>query len=968
MKKLILIIVCFCATLLLHAAVLKTVSVAAGGLSAALTATEIANVTDLTVNGSIDARDVKFMRDRMNSLSVLNLSGASIIAYTGTNGTVSASTTYLVNEMPKYSFYNSTYAGKATLTSITLPNSLTSIGVGAFKSCTALTSPSIPSTVISIGSYAFFGCNALRSVTIANSVTSIGSFAYGCSGITSVSIPNSITLIDKWVFSNCTGLTSIAIPNTVTSIGDYAFYGCNGLMSLTIPSAVNSIGESAFYNCAGLTTITIPNSITSIKASTFSKCSGLTSIIIPSSVTSISDLAFSDCNKLTNFTIPNSVTTIGKSAFYNCTGITSVSIPNSVTTIDDEAFLNCSGLTTVVVPNSISSIKNSTFSNCTGLRSISIPSSVNAIEDFAFFDCYGLPSISLPNSVTSLGSYAFSNCTGLSTITLSNTLTSIGDHTFSASGLTNITIPSSVKSIVNWAFSECSKLTNITIPNSVTSIGSGAFYFCSGLTSVKIGNSVASMGDLTFLDCQKLSSIYSYTTKPIVLSSGVFTNVNKNTCKLYVPANTKTTYQATASWKDFTNIFEMSSTITQNIPLVSGWNILSSNVIPSDIDLKNIIQPLINKGKLIKVMDESGKAIENFAAFGGWSNGIGNFSQTEGYRINLTSADTLILNGTAVSLPLKISLNTGWNIISYPCTDAQSALIMVQPLINRGNLIKVMDESGKSIENFGGYGGWKNNIGSFNPGKGFKFYMANPDTLLITSNILRSAKAETFITNLESTYFKKVYEGNGTDHMNIYLVDLGTSTLQLGDEIGVFDGTACVGSATIGSDQMAQGSISIPTSCNDGVGDVRNGFIPGNEISYKLYSNGILYNMTMSNLSGSSTFEKSGSLFVKLESKVVSDNLPTIISDTEVPVEISCYPNPFVKEISIDVQYTLPTKLNVGIYNLMGQLIKIIYEGETDSIHLKWDGTDKKGNQVIPGIYLCKVNDSSKKIVFTRSK
>ncbi|GHT12598.1 hypothetical protein AGMMS4956_07450 [Bacteroidia bacterium] len=149
----------------------------------------------------------------------------------------------------------------------------------AFFYCSGLTSVTIGNSVTSIGDMAFFYCSGLTSVTIGNSVTSIGSYAfYDCSGLTAVTIPNSVTSIGESAFSGCSGLTSVTIPNSVTSIGDEAFSGCSGLTSVTIPNSVTSIGDRAFEGCSGLTSVTIPNSVTSIGDEAFAWCSGLTSV------------------------------------------------------------------------------------------------------------------------------------------------------------------------------------------------------------------------------------------------------------------------------------------------------------------------------------------------------------------------------------------------------------------------------------------------------------------------------------------------------------------------------------------------------------------------------------------------------------------------------------------------------------------------------------------------------------------
>ena len=356
--------------------------------------------------------------------------------------------------------------------------SVTSIGT-AFRSCYSLTSVTIPNSVTSIGYNAFSECYKLVSVSIGNSVTSIGDYAFWyCSKLTSITIPNSVTSIGASAFSNCSKLTSITIPNSVTSIGSSAFSSCSGLTSVSIGNSVTSIGASAFMNCSGLTSVTIPNSVTSIGSYAFSYCSGLTSVTIGNSVTSIGASAFSSCSGLTSVTIPNSVTSIGASAFSQCSGLTSVTIGNSVTSIGSNAFSSCSGLTAVTIGNSVTSIGSNAFSSCSGLTSVTIPNSVKNIGDYAFYSCSGLTSVTIPNSVTSIGDATFSGCSGLTSVTIPNSVTSIGASAFSGcSGLTSVTIPNSVTSIGNYAFQNCNKLTDVyCYAENVPTTNAYAFY------------------------------------------------------------------------------------------------------------------------------------------------------------------------------------------------------------------------------------------------------------------------------------------------------------------------------------------------------------------------------------------------------------------------------------------------------------------------------------------------------------
>ena len=315
-----------------------------------------------------------------------------------------------------------------------------------------LTSVVIPDSVTSIGENAFYNCTGLNSLTIGSGVTSIGNSAFTyCKNLTSVTIPDSVITIGDYAFYNCTGLNSLTIGSGVTSIGNYAFYNCSNLYSVVIPDRLTSIGNSAFDMCSSLNSLTIGSGVTSIGAQAFNKCTGLTSIVIPNSVTSIGNYAFYNCTGLNSLTIGSSVITIGENAFDSCSSLTSIAIPNSVTSIGGFAFLSCSSLTSVVIPDSVTLIGYYAFNKVpwyesyrantvnqhgnivyinnvayqaisTDITSCEFKEGTVSIGGAAFQSCSSLTSVTIPDSVASIGAQAFNKCTGLTTITYTGTL------------------------------------------------------------------------------------------------------------------------------------------------------------------------------------------------------------------------------------------------------------------------------------------------------------------------------------------------------------------------------------------------------------------------------------------------------------------------------------------------------------------------------------------------------------------
>ena len=429
-----------------------------------------------------------------------------------------------------------------------IPDSVTSIGDGAFWCCSSLSSLVIPDSVVNIKGNPFYlwkgklECLSASFIYEDNVLFNMDKsklISYRNQEAKSFIIPNGVMSIEKYAFSGCSSLISISVPKSVTSIGDGAFDGCSSLSSIAISDSITSISAWTFDGCKSLRSLIIPDSVTCIGNEAFRGCSSLCSLVIPDSVTSIGDGAFDGCSSLRSLVIPDCVTSIRDGAFDGCSSLRSLIIPDSVTSIGDGAFSSCSSLRSLVIPDSVVNIKGNPFCYWKGkleclsasfiyednvlfnmdksklisfrnqeAKSFIIPDGVMSIGKCAFVDCYSLVSISIPNSVTSIGEESFIDCSSLRSLVIPDSVTSIGDGAFwGCSSLRSLVIPNSVTSIGAWAFSGCKSLSSLVIPDSVTSIGYSAFDGCSSLNSLVIPNSVTSIGDSAFSGCKSLSSL-----------------------------------------------------------------------------------------------------------------------------------------------------------------------------------------------------------------------------------------------------------------------------------------------------------------------------------------------------------------------------------------------------------------------------------------------------------------------------
>lgn len=450
------------------------------------------------------------------------------------------------------------------------------IGIQAFAGCTSLTSVSIPQGVTSFLQVCFDGCSNLSSVTIPQSVTNLGwgSFS-GCSNLSSISLPQGITTIEADVFSGCSSLISIILPEGITAIKSRAFLGCSSLSSIDLPNSLIGIDTYAFNGCANLTSILLPQGLKTISRYAFAGCSSLSSIIIPNQVSEISEYAFAECNNLASVVLPEGLKWIDKNSFLNCSSLTEISIPKSLQSIYENAFSGCTGLKKVIVKD-ISAWCKIIFSTPesnplhyahhlysdedTEIKELVLIFSHAAgeagtpcIRNYAFYDAEGIEKIYILCGASS-APYIHDNAFGNTCYTWADLYVGAGEKisyennnswkkfksiseyrivsdnieyrstnftgTFGLRAVGNkdcsgnLVIPESVifkgqefDVVGIGGFGGCTNLTTIHLPSSLRYIGGYAFQGCTGLTSIGIPNSVSNIGWYAFQDCNSLTSI-----------------------------------------------------------------------------------------------------------------------------------------------------------------------------------------------------------------------------------------------------------------------------------------------------------------------------------------------------------------------------------------------------------------------------------------------------------------------------
>lgn len=428
---------------------------------------------------------------------------------------------YTVEVLPNYVQLDNTYSGAVTIPQTVVYEgttyTVTALGEQAFESATSVTSITLPPTIRSIGAHCFYNCS-FSSLQLPDSLRFIADHAFLYSSISSLHLPacfeeygdctfwarnlTSITVdetnpyyrsIDGWLYSK-DSLTLCVVPDGVSG-------------SRSVPSFVRHIGRMAFGFNSRIASVSLPEGLESIGAFAFNCCSAINNIVIPSTVTHIGVCPFSYCPQLTNLTVSDgnshyvmdglmlysngydTLISCHKSGatvtlrpelkvlggFENNSWVRNINIPTGVTDISENCFNGCS-FTSITLPAHMKSIGAHAFSENNRLTSITMPETLLSLGEGAFAWCMGLTSIAIPDSLRIIPKEAFNSCPHLSTITWGNAVEEIGYAAFWAMAATHLVLPPTLRKLDDYAFAACANnLSTVTVQSQLDTMGEAVF-------------------------------------------------------------------------------------------------------------------------------------------------------------------------------------------------------------------------------------------------------------------------------------------------------------------------------------------------------------------------------------------------------------------------------------------------------------------------------------------------------------
>lgn len=466
---------------------------------------------------------------------------------------------------------DSVFKGQTNLKKITLPDSVTAIGISSFNGCTGLTTTDniITPYVTSIGSQAFQDCTGLDTVTLPKNVTFIGASAFKGAGSQNGAILNIECNVPDGTSSTSVfggaAFNELNVGKDTTALGNYSFYNCSKFEYIKLPSNIANLGNSTFAGCTKLT-IEVPKTVSSIGTSCFKSVKKIyysgslsvsgavsrvylsepvftedyayevnndgsvtigewlsteDSVVIPSevegkSVTKIANRTFAGDSNIVSVDIPDSVTSIGIAAFSSCSTLQSVKLPANLETLSTSLFKACASLKDVTLPTNLVEVGENAFDGCTSLLEVSLPESVEAIDTLAFYNCSGLEMLVVPKSVKYLGGNAFLNSGssvgevhwGIPKLTTDMTAGgSISSYALANTGFGTVIVEDGVTELPESFLQKAVSVTKIVLPDTLTKVGDFAFSNLDAATEIELPESVNYIGTSAMINCDKLETV-----------------------------------------------------------------------------------------------------------------------------------------------------------------------------------------------------------------------------------------------------------------------------------------------------------------------------------------------------------------------------------------------------------------------------------------------------------------------------
>ena len=507
-------------------------------------------------------------------------------------------------------------------------------------------------TVTYCKDYLLYKVNNCKTLTLPESLTSIGNWTFrGMAALESIVIPNAVTEIGTYAFADDTSLKSAKLSTSCPWLKEGLFSECNTLQSITIPSVVTKMDGKMFTNCKALTSATFEEG---------------TDLIEMGYGASNNDYGlFRDCPLETldlGRWLSYNTEVASRSPFYSIATLKNLNIGKNVKVIDKYMFSYCTGLENVYLPDNITSVNLWGFRGCSSLKSVRFSENLSQIGDYGFSECTSLDNVTFPASMTSIADNSFSNCTALKKLDLGQNLLVIGPSAFeNDTALEGIEIPKTLYGLGVASFKNCTSLPYVEV-KSISSVGKEAFMGCTGLKWISLSDKTTSLGENSFAGCNNITYVKSYATTPpeglVNFPEEVVANGT-----LFVPDGYEDDYAYSATWEDWMKIRPLTaSVLVSSITLnhteanlkTTQTLILEATVGEESAVNKNIVWTSSNEA--VATVSDAGivtaNAVGNATITATAADGSGVKATCE-ITVDPTLAESISLNQTALTLKKK---------------------------------------------------------------------------------------------------------------------------------------------------------------------------------------------------------------------------------------------------------------------------------------------------------------------------